>query len=152
MDNGHNSLLYVEGLVTGYGNKQVVNGVEKWAINVESCYKGRLGARGQWTVCLMCASSCCYNKRSAWWHTLAVWILKKTPIPLRSIYIRPLLWIDDLIWGKKPWRHMKWLDYDNAPVPVTCDIPGCVANHSSLHHKRLHDPKPSLRSNRQTGS
>jgi hypothetical protein len=100
----------------------------------------------------MCASSCCYNKRSAWWHTLAVWILKKTPIPLRSIYIRPLLWIDDLIWGKKPWRHMKWLDYDNAPVPVTCDIPGCVANHSSLHHKRLHDPKANLRSNRQTGS
>ena len=131
-----------------FGDKVVVNGVEKWAINVESCYKGRLGARGLWTVCLMCASSCCYNKRSAWWHTLAVWILKKTPIPLRSIYIRPLLWIDDLIWGKKPWRHMKWLDYDNAPVPVTCDIPDCIANHSSLHHKRLHDPRPNSRPNR----
>ncbi|MFH1952483.1 MAG: hypothetical protein ABIL06_12795 [Pseudomonadota bacterium] len=81
----------------------------------------------------------------AWWHTLAVWLLKKTPIPLRPFCIKPLLWIDDLIWGKKPWRHMKWLGYDNAPVPVKCNIPGCDVNHRERQYKRLHDSKPGLR-------
>ena len=29
-----------------FGDKAVINGVEKWAINVESCYKARLAGRG----------------------------------------------------------------------------------------------------------
>ena len=129
-----------------FGDKVVINGVEKWAIDVDSCYKARLaGRRGQWANCLICVMVCPYNKRSAWWHTLAVWMLKKTPIPLRTVCIKPLLWIDDLIWGKKPWRHMKWLDYDNAPIPVTCNIRGCTVQHKSLQHKRLHDHKPKMR-------
>ena len=124
-----------------FGDKVVINGVEKWAINVDSCYKARLaGRRSGWANCLICVTVCPYNKRSAWWHTLAVWTLKQTPIPLRTLCIKPLLWIDDLIWGKRPWRHMKWVDYDNAPVPVKCNIPGCTVNHKSLHHKRLHNP------------
>ena len=125
-----------------FGGKEVYNGVEKYRINVDSCYKYRLASRGQWTVCVICVSACCYNKPKAWWHTLACWLLKRTPIPLRPLYIRPLLWIDDLFWGKRPWKHMRWLDYDNAPVPVTCNIPGCQATHRDLLHKRLHDPKP----------
>lgn len=129
-----------------FGDKVVINGVEKWAIDVDSCYKARLaGRRGQWANCLICVTVCPYNKRSAWWHTLAVWMLKKTPIPLRTVCIKPLLWIDDLIWGKKPWRHMKWLDYDNAPVPVTCNVRGCTVEHKSLQHKRLHDHRPRMR-------
>ncbi len=62
-----------------------------------------------------------------------------------TVNAEKLLSIDDLIWGRKTWRHMKWMDYDNAPVPVTCNIPGCVANHKDQCHKRLHDPKPRLR-------
>jgi ferredoxin len=125
-----------------FGGKEVYNGVEKYRINVDTCYKYRMASRGQWSVCVICVSSCCYNKPKAWWHTLAVWILKRAPIPLRPLYIKPLLWIDDLFWGKRPWRHMKWLDYDNAPEAVTCNIPGCQAKHSNLQHKRLHSPKP----------
>ena len=121
-----------------FGDKVVVNGVEKWAINVDTCYKGRLAARGQWTNCLVCTTSCCYHKRSAWWHTLAGRLLKKLPIPLRPLYIKPLLWMDDLVWGQRPWLHMKCLGYDNAPVPVTCNIPGCIAMHKPLEQKRLH--------------
>jgi len=127
-----------------FGDKVVINGVAKWAINVESCYKMRM-SKGQWAICLCCVASCCYNKRTAWWHSLAVWGLKKTPIPLRPIIIKPLLWIDDLIWRKKPWRQIKWMDYDNTPAPVNCNIPGCVANHKEQCHKRLHDSKPNLR-------
>ena len=124
-----------------FGGKEVHNGVERYRINVETCYKHKLASRGQWYSCVICVSSCCYNKPKAWWHTLALWSIKKTPIPLRPLLIKPLLWIDDLFWGKRPWRHTKWLDYDNAPQPVTCNIPGCQAQHKNLQHKRLH-PKP----------
>ena len=127
-----------------FGGKEIYNGVEKYRINVDTCYKYRLAGRGQWTNCVICVSSCCYNKPKAWWHTLAVWSIKRTPIPLRPLLIVPLLWIDDLFWGKRPWRHMKWLDYDNAPVPVTCDIPGCQVKHRDLQHKQLHRPTQAV--------
>ena len=54
-----------------FGDKVVINGVEKWAINVETCYKGRLANGGTGSNCLNCITSCCYTKRLAWWHTLA---------------------------------------------------------------------------------
>ena len=127
-----------------FGGKEVYNGVEKYLVNVDTCYKYRMAARGQWSVCVICVSSCCYNKPKAWWHTLACWSIKWTPIPLRPLLIVPLLWIDDLFWGKRPWKHMKWLDYDNAPMPVTCNIPGCQAKHANLQHKRLHVTKPAV--------
>ena len=126
-----------------FGDKVVINGVKKWAINVDTCYKGRISGGKEFTVCLICTTSCCYHKRLSWWHTLAGWMLKKIPIPLRPLYIKPLLWCDDLIWGKKPWLHMKWMGYDNAPEPVTCSIPGCVAKHTTQEHKPLHKiPSP----------
>ncbi|MDP6494723.1 MAG: hypothetical protein QGI09_04750, partial [Dehalococcoidia bacterium] len=78
------------------------------------------------------------NKPKAWWHTLAVISIKILPIPLRPFLIVPLLWIDDIFWGKRPWRRMKWVDYDNVPQPVVCKIPGCEAKHTDLVHKKLH--------------
>jgi len=124
-----------------FGGKEVYNGVEKYRINVDSCYKYRLASRGQWSNCVICVSSCCYNKPAAWWHTLAVKSIKWTPPSLRVLIIKPLLWIDDLFWGKRPWRHMKWLGYDNAPEPAICTTPGCQVKHTNLQHKPLHDPK-----------
>ncbi len=123
-----------------FGGKEVHNGVERYRINVDSCYKYRLASRGQWSNCVVCVSSCCYNKPKAWWHTLAVKSIKWTPVPLRVLVIKPLLWIDDLFWGKRPWKHMKWLDYDNAPASATvaCNISGCNVKHSNRQHKRLH--------------
>ncbi len=126
-----------------FGDKVVINGVEKWAIDVDSCYKGKLAGRGKSGSCLICVTSCCYHKRSSWWHTLAGQVLKKLPIPLRPFYIKPLLLLDDLIWGKKPWRQMQFLGYDNTPQPVTCAIPGCLAKHKPQVQKDLHAiPKP----------
>jgi ferredoxin len=123
-----------------FGGKEVHNGVERYRINVDSCYKYRLASRGQWSNCVICVSSCCYNKPKAWWHTLATESIKRTPIPLRVLLIKPLLWIDDLFWGKRPWKHMKWLDYDNATETDAriCNIPGCNVKHRDLQHKRLH--------------
>lgn len=133
-----------------FGDKVVINGVEKWAISVDSCYKSRMAGRGDWIACLVCVCSCPYNKRKVWWHTLAIWFLKHTPTPLRSLIIKPLLWIDDLIWGKRPWRHMKWLDYDNTPLSVTCNIPGCEVKHKNRLYKRPHDPKTALKSRKNS--
>ncbi len=121
-----------------FGGKEIHNGVERYRINVDTCYKARLGSRGEWGNCVICVSSCCYNKPKAWWHTLAVKAIQWTPIPLRPLLIRPLLVIDDLFWGKRPWKHMKWLDYDNAPRKMVCTIPGCNVKHVNLQHKKLH--------------
>ena len=121
-----------------FGGKEVLNGVEKYVVNVDTCYKYRPASRGQWSNCVICVSSCCYNKPKAWWHTLAVISIKILPIPLRPFLIVPLLWINDIFWGKRPWRRMKWLDYDNVPQPVVCKIPGCEAKHTDLVHKKLH--------------
>jgi ferredoxin len=123
----------------GFGGKEVHNGVERYRINVDSCYKYRLASRGEWSNCVICVSSCCYNKPKAWWHTLAVKSIQWTPAALRVLLIKPLLWIDDLFWGKRPWKRMKWLDYDNAPKEAkVCNIPGCNVKHANLQHKKLH--------------
>jgi ferredoxin len=128
-----------------FGDKEVHNGVERYRINVDTCYKYRPASRGEWHNCVICVSTCCYNKPNTWWHTLATKSIKWAPIPLRALIIVPLLWLDDLIWGKRPWQHMKWLRYDNAPKPMVCDIPGCQAKHKNLVHKRLHDAVPEPR-------
>jgi ferredoxin len=123
----------------GFGGKEIHNGVERYRINVDSCYKYRLGSRGEWSNCVICVSACCYNKPKAWWHTLAVKSIQWTPAALRVLLIKPLLWIDDLFWGKRPWKRMKWLDYDNAPTEAkVCTIPGCTVKHANLQHKKLH--------------
>ena len=124
-----------------FGEKEVLNGVEKYVVNVESCYKYKMAGRGEWTNCVVCMTSCCYNKPDTWWHDLALWSVKATPIPLRVLVVKPLLWIDDLIWGKRPWKHMKWLSYDNAPKEYKCGIPGCNAKHATMQDKRLHVTK-----------
>ncbi len=120
--------------------KDVYNGVEKWRINVDSCYMNRVAVNHN---CLYCTTSCCYNKKpGVWYHTLAMGLLKKTPLRLRPLVVRPLVWMDDLFWGKRPHVGMKWLDYDSDPPDGTCDVPGCVALHRPQHKKRLQRPGP----------
>lgn len=118
--------------------KEVHNGVERWRVNVDSCYKLRAFHADQWEVCQTCVVSCCYYKRDTWWHSLALWLVKGTPIPLRPLVVKPLLWIDDLIWGKEPHYRMKWLDYDSAYTPEEkpCNVPGCVIHSPSWKGKK----------------
>ncbi|MBI2918646.1 MAG: hypothetical protein HYY01_11745 [Chloroflexi bacterium] len=113
-----------------FGDKVVYNGVEKWLVNVDSCYRLRAFQHDQCEVCLTCIVTCCYYKRDTWWHTLALRLVLSTPIPLRPAFVKPLLWLDDLIWGKEPHRHVKWLDYDSAYTPPIrpCKVPGCAVH------------------------
>ncbi len=117
--------------------KDVYNGVEKWRINLVSCYnyKAAIGHN-----CLYCTTTCCYDKRDTWYHTLTIWLLKRWPLALRPVLVKPLVWLDDLIWGRRPYARARRLGYDSDLDREGCSIPGCKADHKPAHKKRLQRP------------
>jgi ferredoxin len=115
-----------------FEGKVVENGVEKYKINWETCYKLRGFVVEHWSICLTCAVVCPYTKPLAWWHRLAVWSLRSTPRPARSMLVRSLKWLDDRIWGTVRRKRVRWLDYDSGikPGERACTIAGCTADHA----------------------
>ncbi len=111
--------------------RTVVNGVEKFKINWETCYKLRPYVVEHWGNCLTCIAACPYTKPKAWWHDLAIFSMRTTPIPLRGLVARGLKWLDDKIWGEFPRARVRWLGYDTGikPGERACTIPGCTAAH-----------------------
>ena len=99
-------------------DKVVHNGVEKYKINWETCYRLRAYVMDFWEICLSCVTVCPYTKPNTWWRTLAVQSLKRTPIALRSLVVRPLKLLDDKIWGTVPRKRVRWLNYDSGIMPV----------------------------------
>lgn len=114
-----------------FEDKVVWNGVEKYKINWESCYKLRPHVVDHWTICLTCITICPYTKPNVWWRRLALWSLRTTPIPLRPAVVHVLKWVDDQLFGKIPNRRVRWLGYDSGSKPgeKACTIPGCSASH-----------------------
>ena len=100
------------------GDKVVHNGVEKYKINWETCYRLRAYVMEFWEVCLSCVTVCPYTKTNSWWRTLAIQTLKRTPFAMRSIVVRGLKWLDDTFWGTVPRKRVKWMNYDSGIVPV----------------------------------
>jgi epoxyqueuosine reductase QueG len=98
--------------------KAVVNGVEKYKINWETCYRLRPYVSDNWEICLTCVTVCPYTKPNTWWHQLAIQSLKRTPIPLRSLVIKPLKWLDDAFWGRVPRKRVRWMGYDSGRPPI----------------------------------
>ena len=94
------------------------NGVEKYKINWETCYRLRPYVMHLWEICLSCVTVCPYTKPKTWWHTLAVSSLKWTPIALRAPVVVGLKFLDDVFWGKLPTKRVKWLSYDSGIPPV----------------------------------
>ncbi|MFQ6028800.1 MAG: 4Fe-4S dicluster domain-containing protein, partial [Dehalococcoidia bacterium] len=120
-------------------DKVVHNGVEKYKINWETCYRLRAHVMEFWEVCLTCVTVCPYTKPNSWWRTLAVQTLKQTPIALRSPVVRTLKFLDDTFWGKVPRKRVKWLHYDSGIIPVKKtrnDTNGAAAN----SHGQAPDP------------
>ncbi len=115
-----------------FEGKQVYNGVEKYKINWETCYKLRPLVAEHWGQCLTCVTVCPYTKPDKWWRTLAIQSLKRTPIALRSLVARSLKLIDDKFWGVIPNKRVRWLGYDTGVKPgeAACTIPGCNADHA----------------------
>jgi len=114
-----------------FEGKQVFNGIEKYKIKWETCYKLRPLVADYWNVCLTCSTVCPYTKPNVWWRTLALRTLTTTPIRLRPIVVRGLKWIDDRFWGKTPSRRVRWLGYDSGIKPgvKACTVAGCSAQH-----------------------
>ena len=95
-------------------DKVVHNGIKKYKLNWETCYRLRAYVMDFWEVCMSCVTICPYTKPRRWWHNLAIQSLKRTPVPLRAGIVWPLKWIDDKFWGTVPKKRVKWLDYDTA--------------------------------------
>ena len=55
------------------------NGVEKYKIKWETCYKLRPLVTDHWQIFLTCSTVCPYTKPNTWWRTLAVQTLHDTP-------------------------------------------------------------------------
>ena len=98
--------------------KQVVNGVEKFKINWETCYRLRPHVMDYWDICLTCVTVCPYTKPDVWWRTVAVKAIKWTPIPLRGLVTRPLKWIDDIFWGKLGRKRVQFMSYDSGRLKL----------------------------------
>ena len=87
------------------GEKQVVNGTEKWKLDEESCfdYWARVG-----TDCSVCMAVCPYSRPNRSLHRLVRWFLKRSSVARQ--YFPP---VDNFIYGKrwKPRPAPDWLDY-----------------------------------------
>ena len=98
--------------------KSVVNGVEKFKINWETCYRLRPHVMQYWDICLTCVTVCPYTKPNSWWRTATVQTLKRTPLPLRSIVARAIKAIDDRFWGKLPRKRVRFMSYDSGNLKL----------------------------------
>ncbi len=110
-----------------HGDKTVINGVEKYAINWKTCYSLRPVWSSVWQFCLTCVTVCPYTKPNTWWHALAIRMLQWTPRPARGPVVRALKWLDDKIWGTVPRDRIQFLGYDSGRMPnvKACTIAGC---------------------------
>jgi reductive dehalogenase len=117
--------------------KQVFNGVEKYKIKWETCYKLRPLVTEHWQICLTCSTVCPYTKPNVWWRTLAVQTLRRSPVPLRPLVVHSLKWLDDRFWGKVPNKRVEWLGYDSGIKPgvKACTVAGCTAQHDAGQHR-----------------
>jgi reductive dehalogenase len=96
--------------------KTVVNGIEKYKINWETCYRLRPHVMQYWEICLTCVAVCPYTKPNSWWRTMTVQTLKRTPIPLRPIVARIVKAADDRFWGKIARKRVRWMSHDSGEL------------------------------------
>ncbi|MCI0824781.1 MAG: 4Fe-4S dicluster domain-containing protein [Chloroflexi bacterium] len=121
-------------------DKVVHNGVEKYKINWETCYRLRAYVMDFWEICLTCVTVCPYTKPNTWWRTMAIVALKKTPLRLRSLTVRALKFLDDMVWGTVPKKRVKWMNYDSGIVPVKKQRNGATGAETNGHGEAP-DPK-----------
>lgn len=91
-----------------FGEKEVIRGVKHWPFDARSCTRLRQ-ALGN-TPCMYCMSACPFTKPRNIIHQAATEMVVRLPISRR-----PLLWLDDALYGKKPklQRYPDWLRLDD---------------------------------------
>jgi reductive dehalogenase len=117
-----------------FEDKVVHNGIQKYKIKWETCYRLRPYVHEHWGSCLTCVTVCPFTKPNVWWRDLAVGALRTTPIPARGPLVRALKWIDDRFWGVAKQKRVRWMGYDSGikPGEKACTIAGCTAAHDEV--------------------
>jgi reductive dehalogenase len=117
-----------------FEDKVVHNGIQKYKIKWETCYRLRPYVADYWGSCLTCVTVCPYTKPNVWWRTLAVRALSVCPIPARPPLVRALKWVDDRFWGVVPQKRVRWMGYDSGikPGEKACTVAGCTAAHDEV--------------------
>jgi reductive dehalogenase len=115
-----------------FEDKVVHNGIQKYKIKWETCYKLRPYTHDHWGSCLTCVAVCPFTKPDVWWRTLAIRTLQTTPPAARTPVVRALKWLDDHIWGEVPRKRVQWMGYDSGikPGEHACTVAGCTAQHA----------------------
>jgi ferredoxin len=94
------------------GDKAVVRGAHKWAIEPRKCLGFWGSNKKKWDDCSLCIAVCPYNRPDSWFnrahHRLFFFKALRRPA-----FARLLLWLDDLLRGKRPRWKVRWLDYSN---------------------------------------
>jgi reductive dehalogenase len=89
-----------------HGDKVVVRGVEKWQLDDEACQRFWCSNPKRWNDCARCITVCPWNRPNVLHHRIGVKSAKYSH-HARKI----LLWLDDVVRGKRPRPVVKWLDY-----------------------------------------
>jgi len=80
-------------------NISSLNGIRKWTVNAEKCFKFWVGMN---TDCAICIRVCPYNKDySKWWNRLGILLANS---PLRKL----MLWLDDRLGFGKREKPEEW--------------------------------------------
>jgi len=90
------------------GGPEWVRGAHKWRINGDTCLAFWQSAPSHWCNCNVCIKVCPWNKPDTWWHGLAAAMVRRLPW-----LARPMVWIDDVLYGRNPRPHVRFLRYDN---------------------------------------
>ena len=89
-----------------HGERMVIRGVEKWQLDDERCQRFWCANPKSWNDCSRCIAVCPWNRPDVLHHRLAVKSAKHSALARHF-----LLWLDDVIRGKRPRTVVRWLDY-----------------------------------------
>jgi reductive dehalogenase len=96
------------------GSKEIVRGVEKWNVNAERCIRFWVANPQKWNDCARCIAVCPWSRPNIWYHRLS------TKAAARSrAAIKLLLWIDDIVRGRRPKPEVRWLEYKDGGTSIT---------------------------------
>jgi reductive dehalogenase len=117
-----------------FEDKVVHNGIQKYKIKWETCYRLRPFVHEHWGSCLTCVTVCPFTKPNVWWRDMAINTLRTCPIPARPALVRAMKWVDDKVWGVARQKRVRWLGYDSGikPGDKVCTIAGCTAAHDEV--------------------
>ncbi|MDA2934305.1 hypothetical protein MYX82_08170 [Acidobacteria bacterium AH-259-D05] len=89
-----------------YGDKVIEKNVEKWAVDNVKCMKYWTVNRARFNDCARCFTTCVWKLPNTRWARIVTW-----GIPKWHWWRKGLVFMDDLIRGKKPNPKQEWLYY-----------------------------------------